>query len=118
MTDKPSLRPRTSDPPLIPAADRYLLRLYVSGGTERSTRAIENLRHVCERHLDGRYDLEVIDIYQHPEAARAAQIVAAPTLVKATPAPLRRIIGDLSDQHKVLHALNLTSLPTPPDVIG
>jgi len=88
--------------------ERYLLRLYVTGSTIRSRRAIENMRKICESHLEGRYDLEVIDIYQQPEAAIKEQVVAVPTLVKLLPGPLRRIIGDLSETEKVLHSLDLT----------
>ena len=94
-------------PPTGPAAPRYVLRLYVTGSTPRSARAIENMRRICEEHLAGRYDLEVVDIYQRPEAAREFQLVAAPTLVKLLPEPLRRIIGDLSDENRVLHGLDL-----------
>jgi circadian clock protein KaiB len=89
------------------AEPRYVLRLYVTGSTPRSARAIENMRRICEEHLAGRYDLEVIDIYQRPEAAREFQLIAAPTLVKLLPEPLRRIVGDLSDRDKVLHGLDL-----------
>jgi circadian clock protein KaiB len=88
-------------------AERYGLRLYVAGSTPRSLLAVKNIRNICERHLAGLYDLEVIDIYQHPEAAAGAQIIAAPTLIKLTPAPARRAIGDLSNEHKVLSALSL-----------
>lgn len=88
-------------------AGRYVLRLFVSGLTERSTRAVENVRRICESHLNGRYDLEVIDIYQQPELARGEQIVAAPTLIKTLPLPLRRVIGDLSDTERVLVGLDL-----------
>ena len=95
------------DHPTGPAAKRYVLRLYVTGSTPRSVRAIENMRRICEEHLAGRYDLEVVDIYQRPEAAREFQLIAAPTLVKLLPAPLRRIIGDLSDRDRVLHGLDL-----------
>ena len=87
--------------------ERYVLRLYVTGSTPRSTRAIENMRRICDTNLGGRYDLEVIDIYQDPETLREAQIIAAPTLVKLLPLPLRRIIGDLSDSEKVLAGLDL-----------
>jgi circadian clock protein KaiB len=90
-----------------PAASRYVLRLYVTGLTPRSARAIENMRRICEDHLAGRYDLEVIDIYQRPEAAREVQLIAAPTLVKLLPEPLRKIIGDLSDENRVLQGLDL-----------
>ena len=91
------------------ADERYNLRLYVAGSTPRSTLAVKNIRSICERHLPGVYDLEVIDIYQQPEAAAGAQIIAAPTLVKLGPGPVRRAIGDLSNEQKVLSTL---SLPT------
>jgi circadian clock protein KaiB len=86
---------------------KYLLRLYITGTTPRSSRAIENLRRFCETHLQGRYTLEVIDIYQHPEAARDQQIIAAPTLIKLLPNPLRRIIGDLSQTENIFYGLDL-----------
>lgn len=95
--------------------EHYVLRLYVTGTTPRSTRAIENMRAICEQYLKGRYDLEVIDIYQDPEASRDAQIIAAPTLVKMLPEPLRRVIGDLSDHDKVLAGLNLVPVPPTSD---
>ncbi len=87
--------------------DRYVLHLYVTGSTRRSTRAIETIRQICDAHLKGRHELEVIDLYQHPEAAAREQIIAAPTLVKLFPAPLRRVIGDLSDRPRVLASLGL-----------
>ena len=87
--------------------ERYVLRLFVSGMTPRSTRAVQNVRAICETHLQGRYDLEVIDIYQQPTLARGEQIIAAPTLVKKSPAPLRYIIGDLSSTERVLRGLDL-----------
>jgi circadian clock protein KaiB len=89
------------------AAERYSLRLYVAGSTPRSMLAVKNIRSICERHLAGHYDLEVIDIYQHPEAAAGAQIIAAPTLIKLSPEPARRAIGDLSNENKVLSTLSL-----------
>ena len=88
---------------------RYCLQLYVAGSTSRSMQAVKNIRRVCERYLAGQYDLEVIDIYQHPEAAAAAQIVAAPTLIKLTPEPRRRAIGDLSNEERVLVGLDVRS---------
>lgn len=91
-------------------ADRYKLRLFVTGSTPRSTRAIENLRRICDEELKGRYDLEVIDVYQDPEATREFQVVATPTLVKVLPEPLRRVIGDLSDRERVLAGLNVWPL--------
>jgi circadian clock protein KaiB len=88
-------------------AERYVLRLFVTGTTSRSQRAIANMRKICEEDLAGRYDLEVIDVYLSPESTRDLQVVATPTLVKLLPEPLRRIVGDLSDREKVLAGLNL-----------
>ena len=89
----------------------YVLRLYVTGSTTRSARAIETTRQICDTYLKGRHDLEVVDLYQHPEAAAREQIVAAPTLVKVVPEPLRRVIGDLSNRERLLVSLGL-HLPT------
>jgi len=90
-----------------PRNERFLLRLYVTGMTPKSTRAVENARRICETHLQGRYDLEVIDIYQQPKLAEGEQIVAAPTLIRKLPLPLRRVIGDLSDTERVLLGLDI-----------
>ena len=90
-----------------PPGERYVLRLYVTGMTPRSTEAIASIKAICEEHLEGRYDLEVIDIYQHPRLAKDEQIIAAPTLVKKLPSPLRRFIGNLSDKERVLLGLDL-----------
>jgi len=92
----------------------YKLRLFVTGSTPRSARAIANMRKICEENLHGQYDLEVVDVYANPDATRELQIVATPTLVKILPEPLRRIIGDLSDREKVLAGLHLTSLKPDP----
>ena len=89
---------------------KYLLRLYVAGTTQRSMSAITNIRKICEENLKGRYMLEVIDLYQQPKLAQGEQIVALPTLIKKIPPPLRRIIGDLSDTEKVLIGLDLKPL--------
>ena len=86
---------------------RYVLRLYVTGTTRNSERAIVNIRKICEEHLQGRYDLEIVDISQHPTLAEGEQIIAVPTLIKKLPEPLRRIIGDLSDRERVLIGLDL-----------
>jgi len=86
---------------------KYVLRLYVSGSTLKSSRAVENIKRVCEQHLKNRYDLEVIDIYQQAKLARDQQIVAVPMLIKRLPLPLRRLIGDMSNQEKVLFGLDL-----------
>jgi circadian clock protein KaiB len=85
----------------------YSLRLYITGTTPRSTQAVANIRSLCEEYLQGRYDLEVIDIYQQPTEAVDEQIIAAPTLVKSLPAPARRLIGDLSSRDRVIIGLVL-----------
>jgi len=86
---------------------RYLLRLYVTGTTPKSMRAIANVRRICDEHLEGRYTLEVVDLYKHLPLARGDQIIAAPTLIKRLPAPFRQLIGDMSDEQKVLIGLDL-----------
>ena len=85
----------------------YVLRLYVVGATPGSQRAISNLRAICESELAGRYELEVIDVYQRPVLAAGEQIVAAPTLIKQLPLPVRTLVGDLSDRDRVLVGLDL-----------
>ena len=94
-----------------PPSDRYVLRLYVTGMTARSSRAVNNLRAICDEYLEGRYDLEVIDIYQQPVLTKGEQIVAAPTLIKKLPLPMRRIIGDMSNRERVLLGLDLVRAP-------
>ena len=89
------------------ASCKYLLRLYVTGTTNRSVMALTNLKKICEEYLEGRYELEVIDLYQMPGLARDEQIIAAPTLIKKLPLPFRRIIGDMSNEEKVLMGLDL-----------
>lgn len=93
--------------PPVRAAQVYVLRLYVAGLTPRSRKAIASITSLCEEYLQGRYDLEVIDVFQRPVLAREEQIIATPTLVKKLPAPLRRFIGDLSEKEKVLIGLDL-----------
>ncbi len=93
--------------PAPPPLDSYVLRLFVAGSTLRSQTAITNVRRICEQHLAERFELEVIDVYTHPQQTRDLQIVATPTLVKVEPAPLRRIVGDLSDRNRVLTGLGL-----------
>lgn len=87
--------------------EAYRLRLYVASFTPRSLAAIRSVRALCETHLHGRYDLEVIDVYEQPTLAKNAQIVAVPTLIKQLPLPFRRLIGNLADQQRVLVGLNL-----------
>jgi circadian clock protein KaiB len=92
----------------------YRLQLYVTGQTPRSLASVRNLRHVCEEYLTGNFQLDVIDIYQQPQMASEAQIIAAPTLVKQLPLPLRRLVGDLSNERRVLMALDLKFHEPPP----
>ena len=86
---------------------KYVLRLYVAGNTPQSARAIVNIRKICEEHLEGRYVLEVVDLSQNPEQASAKQVIAAPTLVKQLPLPLRRFIGDMSQSKRLIVGLDL-----------
>jgi circadian clock protein KaiB len=87
--------------------ERYVLRLYVVGMTPNSLRAIANIKKICEEYLQERYELEVIDIYQNPVLAQGEQIIAAPTLIKKLPLPLRKFIGDMSQTEKILLGLDL-----------
>ncbi len=93
------------------APPRFVLQLFVAGSTPRSLRAVENLRRMFEEHIPGQYELRVIDIYRLPEMAEVGQVIAAPTLVKQLPAPLRRIVGDMADEGRVLLALGIRSEP-------
>ena len=86
---------------------KYILRLYVTGSSHRSLQAVYNLKKICEEYLPDDYDLEVIDIYKDPGAAREEQIIAAPTLVKKLPQPIRKFVGDMSNTQKILVGLDL-----------
>lgn len=86
---------------------RYILRLYITGQTPRSLQSVENLRALCDKYLPGQFDLEIIDIYQQPAMAKEGQIIAAPTLIKSMPLPLRRLVGDFSDKERVILGLDL-----------
>lgn len=97
-----SLTPPNSQEPVL-----WELRLYVAGQTPRSIAAFANLKRICEEHLHGQYHIEIVDLLQHPELAQQDQIIAIPTLVRRLPPPIRQIIGDLSNQEKVLVGLNL-----------
>jgi circadian clock protein KaiB len=101
------------NPVLEGDADHYNLRLYVAGQTTKSMTAIKNLERVCETHLAGRYKIEVIDLVQHPRLAAGDQILAIPTLVRRLPAPLKRVIGDLSNTEKVLVGLDIRRKAEP-----
>lgn len=94
-------------PDILEPEPKYLLRLYVAGVTSRSSVAISNLKTICEEHLKGRYELDVVDIYQQPALAMRAQITAVPTLIRRLPLPLRRIVGDMSRKDRVLVGLDM-----------
>lgn len=94
-----------------PAPERWDLRLYVAGQTDRSVRAIANLKRICEEHLAGRYTIEVIDLLDQPQLAAGDQILALPTLVRRLPPPLKKIIGDLSSEERVLVGLDVRPRP-------
>ncbi|MCG8605199.1 circadian clock KaiB family protein [bacterium] len=109
MTEKP-----VQDSPEVIAAtpsennhEKYILRLYLAGTTRRSMQAIENITKICQEHLQGRYELEVIDLYKKPARAKGDQIVAVPTLIKKLPLPLGTFIGDLSDRERILVGLDI-----------
>jgi len=107
-------RHKTTNAAALRRPARYLLRLYVTGTTGRSVHAIQNVKRVCDEHLAGRYKLEVIDLYKNLPLARLDEVIAAPTLVKREPLPLRRLIGDMSDESRVLAGLGIRPLMTLP----
>lgn len=89
------------------ASSRYILKLYVAGQSPKSVNAIANIKKICEENLQGRYELDVIDLYQQPQLAQSEQIIAVPTLIRKLPQPLRRIIGDMSNTERVLVGLDI-----------
>jgi circadian clock protein KaiB len=93
---------------------KYVLTLYVTGTSPRTRTAIENLNRICAQELDGRYELEIVDVLEHPQRAEDERILATPTLIKQLPPPLRRVIGDLSDKEKVLLGLEVRSAAPSP----
>jgi len=93
--------------PSVAAGPLYSLRLYVAGQTPKSVLALRNLKHICEEHLNGRYEIEMIDLLENPQLARGDQILAVPTLVRRLPEPIKKIIGDLSNTERVLVGLDL-----------
>jgi circadian clock protein KaiB len=109
------VRPKTPEDPAVTLARaakaqakaRYVLKLYVAGVTPKSDAAIRSVTEICETHLKDRYELEIIDIYQQPTLAKGEQIIAAPTLIRKLPLPLRKLIGDMANQDKVLIGLDL-----------
>jgi circadian clock protein KaiB len=102
VTAKKTIKEEASEP-----TERWDLRLYVAGQTERAIAAFANLKKICEEHMPGQYRIEVIDLLKHPQLARGDQILAVPTLVRKLPQPVRKIIGDLSNTEKVLVGLDL-----------
>ncbi len=90
-----------------PSSQKYDLRLYVAGINPKSSRAIRNVTQICEEHLNGRYELKIIDLYQLPTLAKGEQIIAAPTLIRQLPKPLRRLIGDMANKDRILVGLDL-----------
>jgi circadian clock protein KaiB len=107
IEDVPDWPPAADDAPAGAPPETYVLRLYVTGVTPNSVHAIANIKRICEEHLHGHYQLEVIDLCQQPELAEGEQIIAAPTLIKKLPLPLRRVIGDMSSTERVLVGLDL-----------
>jgi len=103
---------------LAPTRAKYILRLYVTGSSERSLRAVYNLKKICEEYLLDDYDLEVIDINKNPTVAREEQIIAVPTLVKQLPQPLRKFVGDLSNTQKILVGLDIYERQDPAEELG
>ena len=103
---KPALR-KAKPTPRKPKLVTFVLRLYIAGQTPKSVAAIDNLKKICEEHLAGRYKIEVVDLLENPQLARGDQILAVPTLVRKLPAPMRKVIGDLSNTERVLIGLDL-----------
>jgi circadian clock protein KaiB len=96
-----------SGDPEVATAQAFVLRLYIAGASPRSSRALQNIQRICEKHLQGQYELEVVDLYQQPARAAEGQILAAPTLVRETPEPTRRLVGDMSSEPSVLKGLGV-----------
>jgi circadian clock protein KaiB len=109
MTTTPARPAQTGkkSAPRKAASSQYILKLYVAGQSPKSVHAIANIKKICEENLQGRYELDVIDLYQQPQLALGEQIIAIPTLIRKLPVPLRRIIGDLSNTERVLVGLDI-----------
>ena len=90
-----------------PAGPEYVLHLYITGATPNSTRAVRNIKDICEQYLKGRYELLIVDMYQQPELAQREDLIGVPTLIKRSPGLVRRLVGDLSDRERVLKALGI-----------
>ncbi|MCC3154531.1 circadian clock KaiB family protein [Hymenobacter sp. BT770] len=104
-----------TDNPEEPTGPEYLLHLYITGATTNSTRAVRNIKEICEEHLKGRYELLIVDVYQQPELAQEKDLIGVPTLIKLRPGLVRRMVGDFSDRERVLKALGV--IP-PASIIG
>ena len=102
--------PFDPDRPIADDPEMWHLRLYVAGQSPKSLNAFANLKRMCEEHLSGRYEIEIIDLVEHPSLARSDDILAVPTLVRRLPAPLRKIIGDLSNTERVLVGLRINQV--------
>jgi circadian clock protein KaiB len=100
-------QPDVKTAPRTAASSRYILKLYLAGQSPKSVNAVVNIKRICEENLKGRYELDVIDLYQQPQLAQGEQIIALPTLIRKIPAPLRRIIGDMSNTERVLVGLDI-----------
>ena len=100
-------------PETPPSGPEYVLHLYITGATPNSTRAVRNITEICEQHLKGRYELQVIDIYQQPALAQQEDLIGVPTLIKLRPGLVRRLVGDLADRNRVLTILGLPVQPPP-----
>ncbi len=107
MNANPIRPAQPKDKPFKEEGSRYVLRLYVAGKSPKSVNAITNIKKICEENLQGRYELDVIDLYQQPQLAQGEQIIALPTLIRKLPPPLRRIIGDMSNTERVLVGLDI-----------
>lgn len=103
------MREELAEDVLPPAGETWELRLYIAGQTTKSVAALANLKRYCEQHLAGRYTLDVIDLLRNPQLAEGDQILAIPTLVRKVPVPIRKIIGDLSNEERVLVGLDIRS---------
>ena len=95
--------------PPEPAGPEYVLHLYITGATPNSTRAVRNIKDICEQYLKGRYELLIVDIFQQPELAQREDLIGVPTLIKRSPGLVRRLVGDLSDRERVLKALGINA---------
>ena len=103
-----------TDNPEEPIGPEYLLHLYITGATLNSTRAVRNIKDICEEHLKGRYELLIVDVYQQPELAQEKDLIGVPTLIKLRPGLVRRMVGDFSDRDRVLKALGVAPPPASP----